>query len=185
MFMEDYLNIVGTTALSRPPGRREAARGPVVRESPDNYASSDGFAAQAPHWRPSLQINRINLMKRRKDIEREVIKMPFVKADMLAEAIKCQERFKDDPAAVAEFRQYELDIREDKRLEEKELELRNRLVQFRKAKKITQKEIQARSGMTQQAVSRLETSKDTTPTLKTLIKYAEAMNCILVPQEKV
>jgi len=111
--------------------------------------------------------------------------MPFVKVDPIAEAIELQEMFKDNPDAKEEFHQFELAHREAARLEREELELRNRLVAFRKSKKITQKELESRSGMTQQAISRLETSKDTTPTLKSLIKYAEALNCILVPQEKV
>ena len=111
--------------------------------------------------------------------------MPFKQVDPIAEAIELQEMFKDYPEAREEFRQFELAHREAARLEQKELELRNRLVEFRKSKKITQKDIQTRSGMTQQAISRLETSIDTTPTLKTLIKYAEAMDCDLVPQEKV
>lgn len=110
--------------------------------------------------------------------------MPFIKVDMTAEAIELQEMFKNDPEAREEFHQYELAHRETARLEQEELELRNRLVEFRKERNITQKDIENRTGMTQQAISRLETSKDTTPTLKTLIKYAEAMNCVLVPQER-
>jgi len=111
--------------------------------------------------------------------------MPFKKVDPIAEAVELQEMFKDDTDAKEEFRQFELAHREVARLEQEEVELRNRLVEFRKSRNITQKEMESRSGMTQQAISRLETSKDTTPTLKTLIKYAEAMNCILVPQDKV
>ena len=111
--------------------------------------------------------------------------MPFKEADMIAEAVELQEMFKDDPEAKEEFHQFELAHREAARLEQEELKLRNRLVEFRKSKHLTQKDIEMRSGMTQQAVSRLEASRDTTPTLKTLIKYAEAMDCILVPQEKV
>lgn len=109
--------------------------------------------------------------------------MPFKEVDPIAEAIELQELFKDDPEAKEEFRQYELAHREAERLKQEELELRNRLVEFRKSKNITQKEIEARSGMTQQAISRLETSKETVPNLKTIIKYAEAIGCILVPQD--
>lgn len=111
--------------------------------------------------------------------------MPFVKVDPIAEAIELQEMFKDNPEAKEEFYQFELAHREATRLEQEELELRNRLVEFRKSKNITQKEIEARSGMTQQAISRLESSKDTIPNLKTIIKYAEAIGCVLVPQEKI
>lgn len=111
--------------------------------------------------------------------------MPFAKVDPIAEAIELQEMFKDDPETKEEFHQYELAHKEVARLEQEELELRNRLVQFRKSKNITQKELEVRSGLTQQAISRLETSKDTIPNLKSIIKYAEAIGCILVPQEKV
>lgn len=110
--------------------------------------------------------------------------MPFVKVDPIAEAIELQEMFKDDPETKEMFHQFELDHRETARLEQEELELRNRLVEFRKSKNITQKDIEARSGLTQQAISRLETSKDTIPNLKSIIKYAEAIGCVLVPQEK-
>ena len=110
--------------------------------------------------------------------------MPFVKVDPITEAIECQEMFKDDPETVQMFKDFEMKHREAAEWEQKELELRNRLVEFRKSKNITQKEIEIRSGMTQQAISRLETSRDTIPNMKTLLRYADAMGCVLVPQEK-
>ena len=110
--------------------------------------------------------------------------MPFMKVDPIAEAIECQEMFKDDSEAVQMFKDYEAKHRDAARIEQNELDLRNRLVQFRRSKNITQKEIEARSGMTQQAISRLETSRDTIPNIKTLLRYADAIDCVLVPQEK-
>ncbi len=54
--------------------------------------------------------------------------MPFVKVDPIAEAIECQELFKDDPEAVQIFKDYEAKHREAARIKQEELELRNRLV---------------------------------------------------------
>ncbi len=49
--------------------------------------------------------------------------MPFVEIDPIAEAIELQEVFKDDPETKEMFRQFELAHRENKRLEQEELEL--------------------------------------------------------------
>ena len=108
--------------------------------------------------------------------------MPFVKVDMIAEAIELQEMFKDDPEAKEMFRQYELAHRETARLQQEELELRNRLVEMRKVKNITQKELELRTGMTQQAISRFETGNGVN--FRTILKYAEGIECKLIPQSK-
>jgi len=108
--------------------------------------------------------------------------MPFVKVDPIAEAIELQEMFKDDVEAKEEFRQYELAHRENARLEQEEAELRNRLIKFRKDKKITQKELEAKTGLTQQAISRFEVGSG--GSLKTILKYAEGLDCQLVPIER-
>jgi DNA-binding XRE family transcriptional regulator len=108
--------------------------------------------------------------------------MPFVKVDPIAEAVELQEIFSDDPETKEVFRQYELAHRENARLEQEEMELRNRLVEFRKAQKITQKELEARTGLTQQAISRFE--KGVGGNIKTIIKYAEGLDCKLIPQSK-
>jgi hypothetical protein len=60
--------------------------------------------------------------------------MPFIEVDPIAEAIELQEMFKDDPEACEEFRQFELAHRENARIQQEELELRNRLVEMRKSK---------------------------------------------------
>jgi len=87
--------------------------------------------------------------------------------------------FKDDPVAVAEFRQYELELRETARIEQEELKLKDRLVEIRKNKNITQKELESRTGLSQQAISRFETGSGVN--LSTIIKYAEGIKCMLMP----
>ena len=108
--------------------------------------------------------------------------MPFEKIDPIAEAIELQEMFKDDPEAKEMFRQYEIEHRESARIQQEELELRNRLVEMRKFKNITQKELETRTGMTQQAISRFETGNGVN--FKTILKYAEGIDCKLIPQSK-
>ena len=108
--------------------------------------------------------------------------MPFTKIDPIEEAIELQELFRDDPETKEIFHQYELAHRENARLEQKELELRKRLVDYRKQKKITQKELVARTGLTQQAISRFETGSG--GSIKTILKYAEGINCKLILQSK-
>lgn len=108
--------------------------------------------------------------------------MPFRKVDPIAEAVELQEMFKDYPEAKEMFRQYELDHRENARVQQEELELRNRLVEMRKLKNITQKELEARTGMTQQAISRFETGNGVS--FRTILKYADGIDCKLIPQSK-
>jgi len=108
--------------------------------------------------------------------------MPFEKVDPIAEAIGLQDEFKDDPEAREMFRQYELAHRENARLEQEEAELRNRLINFRKQKNITQKELEAKTGLTQQAISRFETNGG--GSIRTILKYAEGLDCQLVPVER-
>jgi len=108
--------------------------------------------------------------------------MPFEKVDPIAEAIELQDEFKDDSGAREMFRQYELAHRENARLEQEEAELRNRLINYRKQKKITQKELESKTGLTQQAISRFETTGG--GSIKTILKYAEGLDCQLVPVER-
>jgi len=108
--------------------------------------------------------------------------MPFKKVDPIAEAVELQEVFKDDTQTKEMFRQYELEHRENLRLVQEEAELRSRLIDFRKQKNITQKELEARTGLTQQAISRFETGSG--GSIQTILKYAEGINCQLVPVER-
>jgi len=108
--------------------------------------------------------------------------MPFMKVDPIAEAIELQTLFKDDPETKEMFQQYEISHRENAVLEQKEHELRNRLIEFRKSKNITQKELEIRTGLTQQAISRFETGLG--GNIKTILRYADGIGCSLVPQSK-
>jgi len=108
--------------------------------------------------------------------------MPFVKVDPIAEAIELQEMFSDDPETKEMFRQYELAHRENARIKEEELALRNRLIEYRKQRNITQKELETRTGLTQQSISRFENGIG--GNIKTVLKYADGIGCKLVPQHK-
>lgn len=111
--------------------------------------------------------------------------MPFIKVDPVTEAVELQEMFKNDAEAKKMFRQYEIAHRENskiKKITQEELELRNRLVEMRKLKNITQKDLQTRTGMTQQAISRFEMGNGVS--FKTILKYAEGIDCKLIPQNK-
>ena len=108
--------------------------------------------------------------------------MPFVKVDPVAEAIELQEMFNDAPETKEMFRQYEVAHRENARLEQEEIELRNRLVELRRSRNITQKELETRTGLTQQAISRFENGIG--GNIKTILKYAEGIDCKLIPQSK-
>lgn len=110
--------------------------------------------------------------------------MPFKEINMIEEARELQEMFKDDTSLVKKYKDFEARYIEQEELKKQEEELINKLIEIRKQKNITQKELQEKTGMIQQAISRLEINKDITPTLKSLIKYAEALNCKLIPVEK-
>lgn len=110
--------------------------------------------------------------------------MAFVKVNPIQEAKELQEIFKDDTSLVKKYKDFEARHIEQEELKKQEEELINKLIEIRKQKNITQKELQEKTGMSQQAISRLEINKEITPTLKSLIKYAEALNCKLIPVEK-
>jgi DNA-binding XRE family transcriptional regulator len=69
--------------------------------------------------------------------------------------------------------------------EQKEFEFRLKLARLRKEKNITQNSIRESSGLTQQAISRIEKgNNERSPTLKTLIKYVDALGCELSVTQK-
>ena len=70
-------------------------------------------------------------------------------------------------------------VKESARLQQEEIVLRNDLMKMRKLNKITQKGLQQTSGLSQQAISRIEVGKDVSPSLKSLIKYVDAIGCRL------
>ena len=105
--------------------------------------------------------------------------MPFVKVDSVKEARELQEIFKDDPETKETFKKYEIAHIESARLQQEEMRLRNDLTEMRKRNNITQKDLQQSSGLSQQAISRIEVGKDVSPSLKSLIKYVDAIGCQL------
>lgn len=58
---------------------------------------------------------------------------------------------------------------------DKEFELRLKLIEARKKAGLTQKEVEERSGLAQQAISRIETDNNISPSIKSLIKYVDAI----------
>ena len=78
------------------------------------------------------------------------------------------------------------EIREIFDAEQKEFEFRLKLARARKERDLTQNNIVEVSGLTQQAISRIEKgTSDRSPTLKTLLKYVDALGYELTLTEKV
>ena len=69
---------------------------------------------------------------------------------------------------------------------EREYAFRQKLAQARRANNITQQEIQRRTGLPQQSISRIEkgTTIKQSPTLRTLLKYVDAIGCELTITQK-
>ena len=100
--------------------------------------------------------------------------MPFVKADPEQEQREFDELLKN-PEAQHAYKEFE-----------SEYIFRKKLSDMRKANNITQQEIQNRTGLPQQSISRIErgTAQKQSPTLRTLLKYVEAIGCELTITQK-
>ena len=100
--------------------------------------------------------------------------MPFVKADPEQEQREFEELLKD-PAAKSAYKDFE-----------REYAFRQKLAEARKANNITQQEIQNRTGLPQQSISRIEkgTTQKQSPTLRTLLKYVDAIGYELTITQK-
>ena len=100
--------------------------------------------------------------------------MPFVRIDPEQEQKEFEELLNDPVAknAYAEF--------------EREYAFRQKLAEARKANNVTQQEIQRRTGLPQQSISRIErgTAQKQSPTLRTLLKYIDAIDCELIIAKK-
>ena len=100
--------------------------------------------------------------------------MPFKKVDMEQEQKEFEALLENPEArkANAEF--------------EREYAFRQKLAQARKTNNITQKEIQRITGLPQQSISRIEkgTALKQSPTLRTLLKYIDAIGCELTITQK-
>ena len=90
--------------------------------------------------------------------------MPFVTANQEEEAKKLQALMDSDPEVKQHIEEWN-----------KEYEFRKKLAYARKQTGLTQKEVEKISGLDQRAISRMEVNKDTSPSLKTLIKYLNAL----------
>ena len=100
--------------------------------------------------------------------------MPFIKTDMEQEQKEFDELL-TDPEAKKAYDDFEL-----------EYAFRQKLALIRKANNITQQEIQKRTGLPQQSISRIEkgTALKQSPTLRTLLKYIDAIDCELTITQK-
>ena len=100
--------------------------------------------------------------------------MSFIRIDPEQEQREFEELLKD-PEAKSAFDEFEI-----------EYAFRRKLSEARKAKNITQQEIQNMTGLPQQSISRIEkgTAQKQSPTLRTLLKYVDAIGCELTITQK-
>jgi len=95
--------------------------------------------------------------------------MPLIEINPDIEHIEFEELIKN-PVAKSAYEEFE-----------REYAFRQKLAEARKKKNITQKEIQSKTGLPQQSISRIEkgTTQKQSPTLRTLLKYLDAIDCEL------
>ena len=100
--------------------------------------------------------------------------MPFVRVNPEQEKMELEELLKD-PTAKSAYEDFE-----------REYAFRQKLAEARKSNNITQQEIQNRTGLPQQSISRIEkgTAQKQSPTLRTLLKYVDAIGCELTITKK-
>jgi len=91
--------------------------------------------------------------------------MPFVKMDQEQEQMEFIELIKD-PVAKSALEEFE-----------REYAFRQKLAQARKMNNVSQQDIQERTGLPQQSISKIEkgTAQKQSPTLRTLLKYVDAI----------
>ena len=100
--------------------------------------------------------------------------MPLVKVDPVQEQREFEELLKD-PEAQKAYEEFE-----------REYAFRQKLAAIRKASNITQQEIKEKTGLPQQSISRIEkgTAQKQSPTLRTLLRYVDAIGCELTISPK-
>ena len=100
--------------------------------------------------------------------------MPFVEVDTAQEQREFEELLKN-PEAQSAYEEFE-----------REYAFRQKLAMARKANNITKQEIQKKTGLPQQSISRIEkgTAQKQSPTLRTLLKYVEAIGYELTLTQK-
>jgi DNA-binding XRE family transcriptional regulator len=90
--------------------------------------------------------------------------MPFIAVDREENRRKIEELLAENPELQAESDEFH-----------KDYEFRKKLVLARREAGLTQKEIEAKTGLAQKAISRLENDMDTSPSIKTLRRYLNAL----------
>ena len=90
--------------------------------------------------------------------------MPFVAVDREKNKQEIKKLLDENPELQAESDEFH-----------KEYEFRKKLILARKEAGLTQKEIEAKTGLAQRAISRLENDTETSPNVKTLMKYLNAL----------
>ena len=90
--------------------------------------------------------------------------MPFEAADMKKEAAKLQSLLDSDPEVKQHIENWD-----------KEYAFRKKMALARKQAGLTQKEVGRISGLDQRAVSRVEAGSNASPSLKTMVKYLNAL----------
>jgi len=100
--------------------------------------------------------------------------MPFREVDPAEEQREFEELLKD-PEAKKAYEEFEI-----------EYAFRRKLAEARKANNITQQEIHNKTGLPQQSISRIEkgTAQKQSPTLRTLLKYVDALGYELTLTQK-
>ena len=95
--------------------------------------------------------------------------MPFKQVNPAEEQREFEELLKD-PEAKKAYEEFE-----------REYKFRQRLAEVRKIQNITQQDIHNKTGLPQQSISRIEkgTTQKQSPTLRTLLKYIDAIDCEL------
>ena len=100
--------------------------------------------------------------------------MPFEPVDIEQEQREFEELLKE-PEAKTAYNEFE-----------REYAFRQKLAEARKANNITQQEIHNKTGLPQQSISRIEkgTAQKRSPTLRTLLKYVDAIGYELTLTQK-
>jgi len=101
--------------------------------------------------------------------------MPFKKTDMDLERQELKELLESSKEA-----------KKAQNIFNDEYSFRLMLAKERKSKSMTQKKIEEKSGLTQQVISRIEKgyTDDRSPTLRTVFRYLDAIDCELVITNK-
>jgi DNA-binding XRE family transcriptional regulator len=101
--------------------------------------------------------------------------MPMVKVNPKQEQRELDELLQD-PEAKSAYEEFE-----------REYAFRQKLAEARRNNHITQREIHKITGLPQQSISRIEkgTAQKQSPTLRTLLKYVDAIGCELTVTQKI